>query len=174
MTASRLTTLAILGGLALVLGAGGATIASKQAILDDGRTVLLPLRPVDPRSLMQGDYMVLAYDASVFPPRAVTDTLPLKGTVVLTLDEAGQASFARIDDGLALAQNEARLVYRLRGADGDLRYGAESFFFQEGHADAFADARFGVLKIDGDGNSVLSGLADEDGRLIEPPPSTEE
>jgi len=169
MMSGRITAAAILGGLALVLGVAGSTILGKQAILDDGRTVLLPLRPVDPRSLMQGDYMVLRYDPAVFPPSELASDLLRKGTIILALDEAGIARFARLDDDTPPGPMEARLVYRLAGPDGELRYGAESYFFQESQAATFQDAKYGVLKLDPDGNSVLAGLADAQGRQLAPP-----
>ena len=40
------------------------SIARKEALLKDGQLVLLELAPVDPRSLMQGDYMALRYKIS--------------------------------------------------------------------------------------------------------------
>jgi len=169
MISGRITAASILGGLALVLAVAGTTILSKQAILDDGRTVLLALRPADPRSLMQGDYMVLRYDASVFPPPELAETLPRKGRIILALDDRGVARFARLEDGAQPGPMEARLVYRLAGPDGELRYGAESYFFQEGRAEIFQDAKYGVLKLDPDGNSVLAGLADAQGRLLVQP-----
>lgn len=168
MRSGRITAAAILGGLALVLAVAGTTILSKQAILDEGRTVLLALRPVDPRSLMQGDYMELRYDAAVFPPPELAETLPRKGRIILALDDQGVARFARLEDGTPPGPMEARLVYRLAGPDGELRYGAESFFFQEGQAETFQDAKYGVLKLDPDGNSVLTGLADAQGRILSP------
>ncbi|MFX7329222.1 GDYXXLXY domain-containing protein, partial [Acinetobacter baumannii] len=36
-------------------------MAQKEMLLKEGQLVLLPLAPVDPRSLMQGDYMALRY-----------------------------------------------------------------------------------------------------------------
>lgn len=51
---------------------------------------------------------------------------------------------------------------------GELRYGAEAFHFQEGKAEVYQEARYGVLRIDASGTSVLAGLADNDHRLIQP------
>jgi len=158
--------LVLLGGLVLVLAAANITILAKQQIVDQGRRVLLDLRPVDPRSLMQGDYMRLAYAQKVFPEDREGLKLPFKGLVVLGLDDRGSATFSRLDQGGPLADHEVRLRYKLRSRHGALRYGAESFFFQEGDSALYDEARFGVLAIDEAGNSILVGLAKEDGNLI--------
>jgi uncharacterized membrane-anchored protein len=49
------------GGLLLALGVANHGIVQRERILSDGRVVLLELQPVDPRSLMQGDYMALRF-----------------------------------------------------------------------------------------------------------------
>ena len=51
--------LLVLGGLLLVLAVANAIIVDKQRILGASQLVLLELRPVDPRALLQGDYMQL-------------------------------------------------------------------------------------------------------------------
>jgi uncharacterized membrane-anchored protein len=48
-----------------------------------------------------------------------------------------------------------------------LTIGADNYFFQEGSAKKFENAKYGLLKVDPDGNSILIGLCNEDGRLIE-------
>jgi len=51
------------GMLALVVA--NAAIWEKEALISTGQVVFVELAPVDPRSLMQGDYMTLNY---AFPP----------------------------------------------------------------------------------------------------------
>ena len=160
----------ILFGTALVLGLSSLTIAGKQRIVDAGDRVLLPLDVVDPRSLMQGDFMRLRYDSDIYPDWQVAESLPWQGTVILAVDEAGTARFARPDDGAALAAGEIRIAYRKDGRRGSIRYGADSFFFQEGHAYLYDVAAFGVLRVGADGATVLVGLARADGSLIVPNP----
>lgn len=161
-----LRSLAVLGGLVLILIVANADILAKRQIVADGRLVLLELRPVDPRSLLQGDYMALRYAEAATPEEASTATLPRRGAVVVALDENGVARFMRFDDGTPLADAEQRLRFKRHGERGDLQYGAESFFFQEGDAAVYADARYGMLRVDSDGNSVLVGLADADRNML--------
>ncbi|MEE4163003.1 MAG: GDYXXLXY domain-containing protein [Woeseiaceae bacterium] len=157
----------VIFGLALVLGVANYTIWQKEHIRTGGREVLLELAPVDPRSLIQGDYMMLRYAPAVFPSREESGLD--KGTLVVELDADGVGSFARIDDGTPLAPNEVRLRFRTVSQWGEYGIGAESFFFQEGHAEHYANARYGVLRVAESGDSVLVGLADENRALLEPP-----
>ena len=158
----------ILFGTALVLGLSSLTIAGKQRIVDEGRQVLLPLAPADPRSLMQGDFMRLRYDRDIYPDGEAADALPWQGTLILAVDGADVGRYARPDDGRVLAPGEVRIAYRKNGFGGAVRFGAESFFFQEGDAYLYNVARFGVLRVDEDGATVLVGLARADGSLIVP------
>ena len=168
----RISTWLVLAGLVLVLGVANNAIWKKEQVLESGREVLLELRPVDPRSLIQGDYMQLAYAEMVFPDEATLESMPRKGTIVLALDADKVGSFTRLDDGSPLAANELRLQYKLllqSWGPRSVRIGAESFLFQEGQAEVYADARYGVLRVDETGGSVLVGLADEAQQLITPP-----
>lgn len=157
--------LLILGGLALVLGAANAVILQKQRIAGSARLILLELRPIDPRSLMQGDYMSLAFADTVALPPESTE-LPEAGIAVVVLDGNGIASFVRLDDGAPLGPDEARLRFAGRTPDGRLDFGTDAFFFQEGAAPLYEQARYGMFRVDDSGRSVLVGLADETGQEI--------
>jgi uncharacterized membrane-anchored protein len=163
---SRVSAWLLLAGAVLVFGAANYTIWQRQQIVDHGRPVLLELRPADPRSLIQGDYMALAYAEAVFPGPAERAELPRRGSFVVTLDADNVATFARLEAGGPLAANEARIKYKLIDERGAMRLGAESYFFEEGQADVFADAEYGVLHVDTAGNSVLVGLAGPDKATI--------
>lgn len=156
-------------GLVAVLGAANFTIWQRQQVVDHGRRILLALRPVDPRSMLQGDYMALRYGEAAFPPPGLRAELPARGVLVVTVDGQDIATYSRLDDGSPLAANEARLKYKQVDRKSGIRLGAESYFFQEGQADLFRNARYGVLHVDAAGNSVLVGLAGEDGQRIRPP-----
>ncbi|MGZ0656635.1 GDYXXLXY domain-containing protein [Coraliomargarita sp. W4R72] len=140
-------------GASLALGLLNLAIWQKEATLANGETVYLRLAPVDPRSLMQGDYMVLDYAIA----REVRDTkMPtLGGRLVLELDAKGVAHFARLDDDSELATNERYLAYKNRyGA----KFGIESFFFQEGKADKYEQAEFAKIRLSQNGSVMLIDL----------------
>ena len=44
--------------------------------------------------------------------------------------------------------------------------GAESFFFEEGSAAKFEKAKYGALRVDSEGNSILVGLYNENRKAI--------
>jgi uncharacterized membrane-anchored protein len=160
----------VVAGLVLVLTVVALDIRHKEATLAEGRLVLLELQPVDPRSLIQGDYMDLRYSRRALPPPETVAALPSRGRVVLALDADGVGTFARLDDGSPLAEGEVRIGYRRQAQEEDLRLGSESFFFQEGDAPVYAVARFGMLRVDAEGRSILVGLAGADHHPLAPPP----
>lgn len=146
--------------LALTLGLAipATVIVRKEAVLAAGETVLLELAPVDPRSLLQGDYMTLRYAlVRDLPDRGA---LAPDGALVVTRDRDGVARFVRVDDGRPLQPGELRLRYKRRGHEVSL--GAESFFFPEGEGPTLERARYGELAVAPSGESVLIGLRDAD------------
>lgn len=151
---------------------------AKERLLREGTTVFLALAPVDPRSLMQGDYMALEYAVArsvsevrgrrpllsglIFGGRSARSGEPWSedGLMVVDTRASEGASFVRVDQGEALGPGEVRLRYRVRGSG--TRVGTDAFYFEEGTAEVYAAARFGELRVDDDGESVLVGLADAD------------
>lgn len=146
----------LISGVAILLGLN-VVIYQRERLLTTGQVMMLELAPVDPRSLMQGDYMALRFaladEAFRSPATAASD-----GQVVVELDELGVARYRRHADGAAnvLGPDEALLRYRVR--HGRPQFGTNAFFFQEGHADLYADARYGVLRVAPDGEAILVAL----------------
>ena len=140
------------------------SVAEKEELLQNGRLVLLELVPVDPRSLMQGDYMTLRYKISDDSYHA---GLPKRGYCVVRIDACGIAETVRFQqDMLPLNSGEALIKYH--ASDGwNVYIGAESFFFQEGDAAKYEQAKYGGIKIDSNGNSLLTGLYDGQRERIE-------
>lgn len=138
---------------ALVFAVCNGLILQKEQLLARGAPVLLKLAPVDPRSLIQGDYMALRYEIAGQVPEE-----EWRGAIVLRTDESDVATFVRVYHGEALASGERLLRFRRKD---QVRFGAESFFFQEGDAERYRRAKYGELKVAPDGSSVLIGLRDE-------------
>lgn len=149
--------------LLLVLGAFNYSVYTKEKTLAEGTLVLLELAPVDPRSLMQGDYMVLEYAIS---QDIQEQDVPSRGYVVLQLDEKDVGTLVRLQPNPEpLAPGEHLLKYFHNGRT--INLGAESFFFQEGKGDLYAMAEYGALRVDSRGNSILVGLYDEELKRME-------
>lgn len=149
---------ALLAGLAL-LAFVNFGIYQRELLLTEGRVVLLKLSPVDPRSLMQGDYMRLNYEAAdqAFPwqkGKSLDD-----GHIVVALDGRNIGSFRRFADGRPLAPGEIALRYRVRA--GQPNFATDAYFFEEGQAQAFAGAAYGEFRVGEDGEMILTGLRDE-------------
>jgi len=157
-----------LAGLALILALANRDIVQKRGVIANGQVLLLELRPADPRSLFQGDYMALALTDAAMPAATVIESLPYRGTVILALDENRVGRYARLDDGTPLKDDELRVQYRrhMRWRVPRLDYGAQSFFFQEGDAKLYQDARYALLRVAEDGGTVLTDLAGEDRMAI--------
>jgi len=155
---------------ALVLLAGLAalalidwTIAARERLVTDGRVVLLELAPVDPRSLMQGDYMALRFrvaDAVLQGSGAVA----ADGRLVVAVGPGGIATFRRLDDGSSLSPDEARLRYRIR--ENTVKLATNAFFFEEGQGARYANARYGEFRVAPDGEALLTGVRDRDGKAL--------
>lgn len=145
-------------GLVLILVVFNILIIQKERALARGISVCLELRPVDPRSLMQGDYMVLRY--------ALADQLNYGE------DGIHLAYLTVGDDRVAVAASSTptpgAVVIKARKFNGSVFFGAESFFFQEGQGDIYAQARYGELKVDSSGSAVLARLLDEKKQPISP------
>ena len=123
--------IALLAGLA-VLAFVNFGIYQRERLLTDGQIVLLELAPVDPRSLMQGDYMRLDFElarqAFPFRTRPANDRRPYRRRP----RPRHVASFRRLADGRPLARGEIALRYRVRG--GRPHFATNAFFFEEGQA----------------------------------------
>jgi uncharacterized membrane-anchored protein len=150
--------IAILAGVA-ILALANFSIYSRERLLTEGSMVLLHLAPVDPRSLMQGDYMALRFQAANNVRTLITSDSPSDGYIVLVLDERRIGTFARIDDGKPLAANELKMRYRMR--DQQVKFATNAFFFQEGDAPLYNKARYGEFRVDANGDSILTKLRDE-------------
>lgn len=140
-------------------------IAARQAQLRNGCTVYLELAPVDPRSLMQGDYMALNYAVMNQLNHSQSHEPQIQsGTIIVHLDARNVGTFVRYDDGSPLAPGEVRLKYHHTGWRAQI--GAESYFIPEGSDATFRRATYGELKVEPDGTPLIVALCDKDLRPI--------
>jgi uncharacterized membrane-anchored protein len=155
--------LALLGALLLVSAAAWYAVQGHERTLRSGRIVLVELAPVDPRSLMQGDYMALRFQAdSQLPrPEAVAGRPPkMPAYAYLALDASDRATYVATGDALPAPVGQVAL--RLRARDAAYSIGPNAFFFQEGRADAYAQARWGEFRVEANGKALLTHLRDAD------------
>ena len=142
----------IVAAVALVLVAVNYSIVAKERIRTNGEPIYLELAPVDPRSLMQGDYMALRFEIASHIPTERS------GSAALLLDDNRLAKLNPDPSAPGL-----RIRYRIR--NGQVWLGTNAYFFEEGTAERYSGARYGEFRIDRDtGEAVLVGLADKDFR----------
>ena len=152
-----LTARALLAfGALLVLGAVNYSIYGKEQVIATGRTIYLELLPVDPRSLMQGDYMALRFRLAQDIERARESGAlhERERRAPLQIDARGVAQLGAANAGVP------RVHFKIR--NGAVWLGTNAFFFEEGTAQRFEQARYGEFRLDeASGEAVLIGLADE-------------
>ncbi len=138
----------------LVLITINVMIVQKERLIAQGDSIFLELAPVDPRSLIQGDYMQLRY-AMAEDVQEIEHSN--RGAVVIQLDEQRIATFVRLHDPQQpLSADEQLLTYQQQ--EGSLYFGPDACFFQEGHGLYYADATYAELRVSETGESVLIGL----------------
>lgn len=128
-------------------------IWQKEQVLQQGTTVFVELAPVDPRSLMQGDYMTLAF---ALPPMANAEA-PQARFVVAQRNEKGVATLNRFYDGESeLGPDELLIEVKRQGS----RYVlvTDAWFFKEGEGNRWSGAKFGEFRVKRDGTAVLVSL----------------
>jgi uncharacterized membrane-anchored protein len=138
----------------------------REEISSNGRTILLELAPVDPRSLMQGDYMALRFRLAdeAFPRNRFSGLRD--GGIVLALDSNNIGTFRRFEDGTSIAADEALLRYRIR--KGQPKFATNAFFFQEGQGGLYRNAKYGEFRASSDGEAILIAMRDAKLQTLEP------
>jgi uncharacterized membrane-anchored protein len=170
------------GGLLLALVVANLGIRGHERTLTEGRVVLLELAPVDPRSLMQGDYMVLRFAVEEAVMQAmhpdINDARRLRqmgwgarhgcsagrcgdGYIVVAPDRDGVGRFVRIQDApQPLAGNQVAVRFRERRWS-QIVIAGNSWFFPEGQAKRYEPARYAELRVAADGTALIAGLRDD-------------
>ncbi|WP_421388113.1 GDYXXLXY domain-containing protein [Aeromonas veronii] len=150
----------LLSGLAILAGIN-ATVWRYEHAMSSGEVVLLRLAPVDPRSLMQGDYMRLNYEIARELTSRDARTTQNKGsnTLVIRLDAHQVASLVADGKPDRLASDERLL--QVHQSERQRQIGPDAYFFEEGTAEQYEAARYGEFRLQADGKTLLVGLRDE-------------
>ncbi len=161
-------------GAVIALGLANADVWRKEAVIAHGQRILVQLAPVDPRSLMQGDYMQLrfAIPQNIQEALAGSSSLQLAkhALVVAELDSSDEARLLRLaNPGESLAPQE--ILLPLKHLKGAWVLVTDAYFFPEGQAARFEQAGFGEFRVLADGRALLVGLADTQGKAIETSPA---
>lgn len=150
----------LLSGLAILAGIN-ATVWRYEHAMSSGEVVLLRLAPVDPRSLMQGDYMRLNYEIARELTSRDARTTQNKGsdTLVIRLDAHQVATLVAAGKPDRLASDERLL--QVHQSERQWQIGPDAYFFEEGSGEQYEAARYGEFRLQADGKTLLVGLRDE-------------
>jgi uncharacterized membrane-anchored protein len=152
MSTALVRILIVLGAL-LVLGGVNYSIHAKEQVIRHGDVMYLELAPVDPRSLMQGDYMALRFAIAA----EIARQRPEGNIALLQLDSR---RVARMPKPGSADSGSVRVHFRMR--NGAVWIGTNAYFFEEGSATRFTPARFGKFRVDPrSGEAVLVALCDD-------------
>ena len=157
VNAARWARAGIALSLIAILTVANLGIRDKEALIHHGQPVFVELAPVDPRSLMQGDFMRLNFNIPGEPAERRAGLLRRERPhVVAVRDERGVARLLRIADGQPLAAGEMHI--ELTPKDGHWILVSDAWFFAEGQAQRWEKARYGEFRVDADGRALLVGL----------------
>jgi uncharacterized membrane-anchored protein len=162
-TNRRRTTVWLLAAVTLLqLGFLSAQTARSEWHLAHGQTIKLELAPVDPRSMLQGDYVILSYEVSRPEwDEAQWNRLESKGKAALVLapDGAGVYRLERLyEEGSSLQEGEVLIRGKWDGYRG-FDFGIEHYFIPEGTGiDLVNQVRYAEVKLSSKGDAILVRL----------------
>lgn len=139
-------------------------IWQKESLIAHGQPVFLELIPVDPRSLMQGDFMRLRFRMPAGLDGA-SGAFARRPQAVATRDERGVTTLLRLrQPGETLAEGEFPIA--LTPKNGGWTVASDAWFFREGEGARWQAARYGEFRVSPDGQALLVGMADAQRRPI--------
>ncbi|WP_143415749.1 GDYXXLXY domain-containing protein [Geobacillus sp. E263] len=135
----------------------GYVVWDKEQHLRNGEVVKLELEPIDPRSLLQGDYVRLRYDISTIPHIDGRG----KVQVVLRKDNDGVHRFVHVysmngkkQEGYVRQEGDVLVNGTLYG--NTIVYGIESYFVPEGEGMNLQErTRFAYVRVSETGDALL-------------------
>ena len=147
-----------------------AFIAWKEVDLRTGTEVVLQTVPVDPRSLLQGDYAILDYEIASLP--SYRDDLPTGETVYVELYRLatpGPEVWRARDFRLDRPSNTQVFIKGRVDRPGHLDFGIGTYFVPEGTGHIIENAQDVkvVANVDADGSAIIKEVL-VDGEPFDP------
>ena len=147
-------------GIALFTG----LIIKHERHFQKGQSVYVKLQPVDPRSILQGDYMVLNYDLNFHDVDEQQIQNQAKLVTYVYLDAKRRVLETRLNEHLAVKSTKPiKLVLKNPRNQLDALYpAANSFLFAEGLEPCYSNAEYAHLRVKSNGQALLAALVDQD------------
>ncbi|MCY4625156.1 MAG: GDYXXLXY domain-containing protein [Chloroflexi bacterium] len=142
-------------------------IGVREAALRTGTEVVLQTVPVDPRSLLQGDYAILDYEIAGLPSFMEDD--PIGETVYVSLREEGGLWKAAIYGKVLPSRVGDVFIEGRIDRPGHLDFGIGTYFVPEGTGriiETAEDVKV-VVSVDSGGNAVIKEVL-VDGKPFDP------
>lgn len=148
--------------LLLLMIAFGYSVVKEERNLKQ-KTFYIKTAPVDPRSLIQGDYMILNYDITE-SARGEARKLR-KGYIRVRLNNLKVAEFIKVSkEYLPSSDNELSIQFHQN--DSTIDIGVNSYLFQEGAGNRFQRAQYAEVIELKNGKLRLKHLLDKDFNII--------
>ena len=171
MSASRKLAIALAGVALAQTGVLAAMVFDRTLLLKNGREIVLPIIPVDPRDLFRGEYVRLGYEIGTVPLQLLVGPSPQRNAafyVTLQKNPQGGWTPVKVTSTLPNETDPDRIVLKARTrvpfAFGPrVNYGIESYFVPEGQGrrleDLARDKRMAArVAVDARGNAAIKGL----------------
>ncbi|WLR61016.1 GDYXXLXY domain-containing protein [Guptibacillus hwajinpoensis] len=133
-----------------------------EVALQSGKEIRLALTPVDPRSMLQGDYVTLRYDISTLPGTVLPANKKIKVVLRPSSDEVyAYGGYYKMEDKWNQSyepSDDDIVVNGITYSDHDVQYGIESFFIPEGEGQVVEGKTMAIIKVSENGNALLIGL----------------
>lgn len=159
----------LFGLMALILV--NSNIFKQELLIKNGKVIFVELQPVDPRSLIQGDYMALRYKLHIDSNEDLkSDGMSeaaislLDYRLIITLDDQSRLIGSTIKMPDKLSPNQHLLIVKKTSASAlsEIFYPASnSYLFAEGLAYCYDKARYAELRVNESGRPLLYRLTDE-------------
>ncbi len=174
----------ILAGFSILIFVG--LILKHENHLANSQSIFVELAPIDPRSILQGDYMILNYelyfdtnidDGTEASSEAVNDLQNWKILALdkhiqnhahplsyVLLDEQRRVIQTRFDDNFIKADSQTSLRLVLKNPSNQLQNlypAANSFMFAEGLEPCYNKAKYAEIKVKENGLALLVDLVDQ-------------
>ncbi|WP_078548902.1 GDYXXLXY domain-containing protein [Litchfieldia alkalitelluris] len=141
----------------------GYQVTSNELLLKNGKEITLKLAPVDPRSLLQGDYVQLGYEVGGIDN---IEELPSGTRVYVILKEDNKGIYQRTKlittkinpKDYPLEENEVLLAGNYNGYD-TIIFGIESYFVKEGTGlEIERTVEFAKVAVSKKGDAILQSI----------------
>lgn len=153
MLPTRWKQWALVVPVSVIVIAINVKIWNNELLIRQGTTIFVELEPVDPRSLMQGDYMRLRFVL----PAEVEDSTQASGLAVAKRGANGVAVVTHWRVGIDKPKPDEVLIKVVRRGDRNVLV-TDAWYFKEGDGSRWSSAKYGEFHIDNQGKAILVGL----------------